>query len=456
MNNKELAIEIIRLVGGKQNIAHLTHCVTRLRMNISDPDLINKTDLKKTPGVLGLAESSGQFQVVLGNRVGEVHAEVVRELQNGSTPEITTAKITLKQQKKNPIAALLDIIAGVFTPILPAIIAAGLIKGVLVLLITYNLVNKNTSTFEIINAVSDAGFFFLPVFLGFTSGLKFGCNPYLGAMLGGILVHPAFNGLMVGGENFVSLFGLPVKTATYASSVLPVILSVWFMSYVEKLLGKIIPSSLKTVFQPLLTIAITLPFMICLFAPVGAVIGKGLATGFVYLYFKAGLLAGALLGGALPFIILTGMHTGFFPVMMESITHTGYDYILAICIASNSAQAGAVFAIYLMAKNKTLRGTAGASAVNAIIGITEPALFGVTARLRKPLIAISIAGAIGGAFMAWFQIGSTGIGTGPLAGLPFFFGPKFTYYVTGCLISFTISFILCRFINFDEKLFEDK
>jgi PTS system beta-glucosides-specific IIC component len=426
-------------------------------MNLRDPALINKEQLKKTSGVLGVAESSGQFQVVLGNRVGSVHDEVVRELNGaGSASSDATSREDIKPPRKNPVSALLDVIAGVFTPILPAIIAAGLIKGVLVLLVTYNLVNKETSTFEIINAVSDAGFFFLPVFLGFTSGLKFGCNPYLAAMLGGILVHPAFNTLMASGAEFVSLFGLPVKTATYASSVLPVILSVWFMSHVERGLSRVIPASLKTVFQPLLTVSITLPFMICLFAPVGAVIGKGLATGFVYLYFKAGLLAGALLGGALPFIILTGMHTGFFPVMMESIAQTGYDYILAICIASNAAQAGAVTAIYFMARNKTLRGTASASAINAIIGITEPALFGITARLRKPLIAVSIAGAIGGAFMAWFQIGSTGIGTGPLAGLPFFFGPKFVYYLAGCLISFITAFVLCRFIRFDEALFTGK
>lgn len=453
MNDSSLAKEIIRLVGGRENIAHLTHCVTRLRMNLHNDQLADRGALKNTQGVLGVAESSGQFQVVLGNRVSTVHEQVKNQLSGTSngTGGAAVPMDSSRGKRKNIFSRFLEVIAGVFTPILPAIIAAGLLKGLIVLLAQYHLVDTASSTYRLIDAVASAGFFFMPVLIGFTSGLKFNCNPYLSALLGAILVHPEL--ITVMSENSViSLFGLPVKTASYAGSVLPVIISVWFMSHVERLLSRVISPSLKTIFQPLLTILITLPFMLCVFAPLGAVAGKGIATGFLLLYMKAGIFAGALLGGTFPFIILTGMHTGFFPVMIESITQTGFDYILAIAIASNSAQAGAVFAVYLLAKNQALRGTAGAAALSAVIGITEPALFGVSARLRKPLIAVSAGGAVGGAFMAWFKVGSAGIGTGPLAGIPFFFGPQFTYYVMGSVLAFFVAMLLCYVIRFDEAI----
>ena len=453
MNDNSLAKEIIRLVGGSENIAHLTHCVTRLRMNLHNDQNADRGALRNTAGVLGVAESSGQFQVVLGNRVGTVYEQVKNELSGttSSEKEVAGASKGRPGARKNIFSRFLEVIAGVFTPILPAIIAAGLLKGLTVLLAQYHFVDTGSSTYRLIDAVASAGFFFMPVLIGFTSGLKFNCNPYLSALLGAILVHPDLIKVM-SEENFISLFGLPVKTASYAGSVLPVIISVWFMSHVEKLLSRVISPSLKTIFQPLLTVLITLPFMLCIFAPLGAVAGKGLATGFLFLYMKAGIFAGALLGGTFPFIILTGMHTGFFPVMIESITQTGYDYILAIAIASNSAQAGAVFAVFLLAKNRALRGTAGAAALSAVIGITEPALFGVSARLRKPLIAVSAGGAVGGAFMAWFRVGSAGIGTGPLAGIPFFFGPQFMHYVMGSVLAFFVAMVLCYMIRFDEAV----
>lgn len=453
MNDTSLAQEILRLVGGSENMSHLTHCVTRLRMNLIDDKLADRGALRNTAGVLGVVESSGQFQVVLGNRVTSVYEQLHKVLNGSLSPASENARsASIPAGKgKNIFARFLEVIAGVFTPILPAIIAAGLLKGLIVLLAQYEIVDTSGTTYRLMDAVASAGFFFMPVLIGFTSGLKFNCNPYLSALLGAILLHPELRVLMES-EEYLSLFGLPVKTANYAGSVLPVIISVWFMSHVEKQLSRVISPSLKTIFQPLLTILITLPFMFCIFAPLGAVAGKGIATGFLFLYMKAGVLAGALLGGAFPFIILTGMHTGFFPVMIESITQTGFDYILAIAIASNSAQAGAVFAVFLLARNKALRGTAGAAAISAVIGITEPALFGVSARLRKPLIAVSIGGAAGGAFMAWFKVGSAGIGTGPLAGMPFFFGPQFMHYVMGSVLAFTVGMVLCYVIKFDESV----
>ncbi len=446
MNNKVLAEKIISLIGNEDNVMHLTHCVTRLRITLIDNNLADKAGLKSLPGVLGVAESNGQLQVILGNRVGDVFAEInLRKITDESKENKP------KESNKNITSVLLDAISGIFSPVIPAIIGAGLLKGIIVLLLTYNAAEKGSQSVEILNAVADAAFYFLPVLLGFSSAKKFGCNAYLGAALGGILIHPALIQLMNSNADFIYLFGLPVKSGIYMSSVLPIILSVWFMSYVERALSRVLMPSLRTVFQPLLTLIITAPVMLALIGPLGAVVGKTLASAFMFLYFKAGIAAGALLGGLYPLVVLTGMHYGFLPIMFESLSHTGFDYIMAIAIAANSAQAGAVLAVFIQTRNSQLKSISGAAAFNAVIGITEPALFGVTAPLRKPLFAVALGGAIGGAFMAYFQIGATGIGTGPLAGLPFFFGPNFIHFIMGCITAFIVSLLATWFIGFDEK-----
>ncbi|HHI0524467.1 TPA: PTS transporter subunit EIIC [Klebsiella variicola] len=450
MNNKEIATKILSRIGGEGNISHFTHCVTRLRITLLKNDLADKNGLKGINGVLGVAESNGQLQVVLGNRVGDVYNEIQNIMQEQH--ETVKPEPHHKGKRKNIISVLLEAISGIFSPIIPAIIGAGLLKGVIVLLTTYHVVEKDSQGLIILNSISDAAFYFLPVLLGFSSAKKFSCNPYLGAVMGAILLHPSLTSLMNSHSGFLSFFGIPLKSTIYISSVLPVILSVWFMSYVEKLLSKILNASLRTVFQPLLTLVISAPVMLIVIAPIGAVLGQSVAAGFMFLYFKTGLLAGAILGGFYPFIIMTGMHYGFLPIMFESISHTGFDYIMAIGTASNAAQSGAALAVFIQARNVQLKGTSGAAAINAMIGISEPALFGVTAPLKTPLIAVALAGAMGGAFMSYFQIGASGIGTGPLAGLPFFFGPNFTKFIIGCLISFSVSFVATWMLKFNENL----
>lgn len=453
MNNKELATKILSEIGNKENISQLTHCVTRLRFFLKDMEKIDREKIKNINGVLGVADSNGQFQVVLGNRVTDVF-QILDQLieQDGVDGEEVTDQpksVTIK----SIIPTVLDSISRIFTPIIPAIIGAGLMKGIIILLMSYNLVDSSTSTFAILDSIASSAFFFLPILLGFSAARNFGCNPFLGATLGGILVQPSLIELFNAHADvgFVDLFGIPVKTAGYGASVLPIIFGVWFMSYVEKGLAKVIPQSLRTVFQPVLTLLITAPVMLAVLAPIGSVVGTSLAQGFMHLYFQAGVFAGILFGASYPFIVLTGMHTGFFPVMMESIRATGFDYIMAIAIASNSAQAGAVLAAYLRAKNPQLKGTAGGAAFNALIGITEPALFGVTIKLPRVLFAVCIAGALGAGYMAMYQVGATGVGTGPLAGIPFFFGDKFHNYVIGCVISFLAALSITYSIGIQEE-----
>lgn len=451
MDSKQIASEILPKIGGKDNIQHSTHCITRLRLTLSSFEAVDKDALALIPGVLGINESSGQLQIILGNRVSDVFDsfEVLIHGENASQQE-SVATSSIQADKKGIVATILDAITGIFSPVIPAIVGAGLLKGIIVMLTTFDIVGADTETIKILTIIGDAAFYFLPVILGVSSAIKFKCNPYIGATLGGILIHPQLAMLMQSSGEYMHLFGLPLKSSIYMSSVLPIILTVWFMHYVERFLSTFIPKSLKSIFQPVLTLMIVAPVMLAVLGPIGSVIGSVIASNFILIYNSVGILAGFLLGGFYAPIVMTGMHYGFLPVMFESLSQTGFDYIMAIGIASNSAQAGATFMVFFMTKNKAFKSLAGGAGVNAIIGISEPALFGVTARLKKPLYAACIGGALGGAVMGLFKVGATGIGTGPLAGLPFFFGPQFGYFLCGCLVAFVSAAILTKMFGFED------
>ncbi|RDZ05234.1 PTS beta-glucoside transporter subunit EIIBCA [Priestia megaterium] len=443
MEHTNLAKDILELLGGEKNVKSVTHCVTRLRLTLYDDALANRDKLEQTNGVMGTNVGGGQFQIILGNKVADVHEEFVKLIDNDNpnTQELNNKKRGLDQ--------VFDAISSIFAPIIPAIIGAGLLKGILVFLTSMKLVSNKSDMYQLLTVFSDAAFYFLPVLLAFSAAKKFNCNQYIAGTLAGILLHPTLVEIMDKGTS-LSFFDIPIKPAIYASSVLPIILGVWFMSYVEKGLIKVIPRVLKSVFVPLLTVLIVAPVVLIALGPLGTIIGNGLGAGFIYLYSKFGILAGLLLGGFYPLIVVTGMHYGLLPVMFQSLSNYGVDYIMAICVAANAGQAGATLAVYLKTKNKDFKAVTATAALNAIIGVTEPALFGVTLKLKRPLIAAAIGGAIGGGIMGAFKVGATGVGTGPLAGLPLFFGATFIYWVIGCVVSFIVGVVLTFIIGFKD------
>jgi len=445
MEHTKLAKDILDLVGGEKNVKSAVHCMTRLRLTLYDNALANRAKLEKINGVMGTNIAGGQFQVILGNKVSHIHKEFV-ELLGGEGQQVQSGGSV---EKKKIVDRFLDTISGIFAPILPAIIGAGLLKGIIISLTFMNAVSTKSDMYQLLTVFSDAAFYFLPILLAFSAAKRFQCNQYVAGALAGVLVHPSLVAIMNKGI-YMHFLGLPIKPSSYASSVLPIILGVWLMSYVEKGLIKVVPQVLRTILVPLLTLLITAPVVLVALGPVGTLIGNGLGAGFIYLYSKFGILAGVLLGGFYPFIVLTGMHIGLMPVMLQSLSKYGVDYIMGIGVASNSAQAGATLAIYLKTKNTDFKAVAGSAALNATIGITEPALFGVTSKLKRPLIAVAIAGALGGGIMGAFKVGATGLGTGPLAGIPLFFGATFIYYVIGCVVSYVVAFILTSIIGFED------
>lgn len=441
MNDKQLAEKIFEYVGGNSNIDSVTHCVTRLRIIVKD---ISKIDQKSIEGlnVIGINLVGTQFQVILGGKVDDVYNEFVKLVSNNKSDN------TVKE-KKSIVSRLVDTLTGIFTPILPAIIGAGLLKGVLLFLSFFGIAKTGSNLYQFLSIFSDASYYFLPMLLAVSSATHFKCNKYVAIAIAGILLHPSFIE-MVASDGPLTLLGLPVFKTTYGSSVLPIILSIFIMSYIEKLFNKIIPNILRTILVPLCTILVIAPIALIVVGPIGSIISNALASNFLSFYMHFGMLAGAIFSGLLPFMIMLGIHNGFTPVMVQCLGTYGVDYLMGLNVASNSAQAGATFAVFLKTKNKDFKSMAGTAALNAIIGITEPALYGITAKLKKPLIAVSIGGAVGGAIAGFFGVTATGMGTGPIAGIPLFMTNTFIYFVISCVAAFIIALVLTFVIGFED------
>ncbi len=442
MTNKELAVKILELVGGKDNITAVTHCITRLRMTIKDSGIIKEDEIKKLPGVMGVNQVESQYQVILGPKVADVFFEF--------EPLVGKAKGNDEQAEKKGIGAMIiDTFTGIFTPILPAIIGAGLLKGVLLFLMFSNVVSAEGDLYRILSIFSDAAYYFLPFLLAASTATHFKCNRYIAMVIAGILVHPDLVTMLSDGTVH-RIFGIPITSASYGSSVLPIILSIVLMSYVEKFFAKVVPNILRTILVPLLTIIVMGIVTILLIGPAGTIISNALASNFLNFYVNYGVIAGALFAGFLPLMVMLGIHNGFTPVMVQSIATYGVEYLMGLNVASNSAQAGATFAVFLKTKNKDFKSMSGTAALNAILGITEPALYGVTAKLKRPLIGVCIGGAVGGAIAGFFHVTATGMATGPIIGIPLFITGTFIYFVISCAIAFVVAFVFVMITGFED------
>lgn len=445
MDQEKVAKEIVALVGGKENIAHVTHCMTRLRFNLHDDQLADKEGLEKTKGVMGTMKSGGQFQVIIGNDVAQVYKEIMKSTD-------IAAKIQGKekglQKKQNPISAIFDVIAGVFTPILPAIAGAGMIKGLLSLAVTFGWMSPEDSTYQILNAIGDGAFYFLPLILAFSAANKFGNNPFVAVAVAAAVLHPQLTALLGTGQS-TSFMGIPVTAVTYASSVIPMVITIWLASYVEKFIDNLIHKSMKLILVPMLTLLIVVPLMLIAIGPIGTIIGNGLASGIIALFDHAGLFAGVLLGGTMSLIIITGMHYALIPIMIGSVAQLGYDYILPIMFVANLAQAGAAFGVFLKSRNKEFKSIAMSTSITATMGITEPAMYGVNMRLKKPFVAALIGGAVSGAFISLFKTKAYIVGgNAGLPGLPILVGETFWYAIIGLIIAFIVGAVMTYILGF--------
>lgn len=443
MNYENLAKEILKNIGGQENISNLTHCATRLRFNLNNVSKANTEKIKKIKGVMGVVDKGGQYQVIIGNDVNYVYKEIIKIANiegNGEYKEVDNHKT---------IAKVIDTITGIFTPILPAITAAGMMKAVLALLTAFKLISTGSQSYQIFNFMADAAFYFLPIFLANSAAKKFKCNPYLAMMLGGILLHPTFvtmvNAAKETGEP-LAIFGLPITLASYSSSVLPIILGIWFMSYVEPIADKISPKAIKFFTKPLITAVISGIVILVVIGPIGYIVSDKVGLGIKTLESYASWLVPTLLGGLTPLLVMTGTHYGLIPIGINNRMTMGYDTIIYPgMLASNVSQGGAALAVAIKSKDKEVKQLASSAGITAVCGITEPALYGINLRFKTPLYASMIGGAVGGLFLGLFRVSNYSGGSPGFLTLPSYIGGEtmmnFVYACIGAVISVFVAFV---------------
>ncbi|PLS09928.1 beta-glucoside-specific PTS transporter subunit IIABC [Bacillus halotolerans] len=445
MDYDKLSRDILQLVGGEENVQRVIHCMTRLRFNLYDNSKADRSQLEQLPGVMGTNISGEQFQIIIGNDVPKVYQAI---LQNSSLSDEKSAGAS--GQKKNVLSAVFDVISGVFTPILPAIAGAGMIKGLVALAVTFGWMAEESQVHVILSAVGDGAFYFLPLLLAMSAARKFGSNPYVAAAIAAAILHPDLTALLSSGKS-ISFIGLPVTAATYSSTVIPILLAIWIASYVEKGIDRITHSSLKLIVVPTLTLLIVVPLTLITVGPLGAILGEYLSVGVNYLFDHAGLVAMILLAGTFSLIIMTGMHYALVPIMINNIAQNGHDYLLPAMFLANMGQAGASFAVFLRSRNKKFKSLALTTSVTALMGITEPAMYGVNMRLKKPFAAALLGGAAGGAFYGVTGVASYIVGgNAGLPSIPVFIGPTFIYAIIGLVIAFVAGTAAAYLIGFED------
>lgn len=458
MDYKNLAVTILEKVGGEKNVNSVGHCATRLRFNLKDDKKADTDFIKSIKGIVGVVNKGGQYQVIIGSDVKDVYRELLKlgTFNNSSSDE--------KDENKGKISKALDTIAGIFFPIVPALTGAGMIKAVLAILMAFKLITVNSTTYQFLNFIGDAAFYFLPVLLASSAAKKFRCNEYMAMAVGGVLLHPTFVTMVANAKKDgigLSLFGMPVTLASYGSSVIPIILAIWFMSYVEPAVDKFMPKPVKMIGTPLLTLIVVAPVTFIAIGPLGIILGNQLGSLINFINSYASWLVPLLVGALTPLMVMVGMHYGLIPLGINSLATTGIDRIAGPgMLVSNVAQGGASLAVAVRTKNASVKQLATSAGITAVLGITEPAMYGISLRFKKPLYAAMIGGGAAGLFLGIMNVGRYAQVAPGLLALPSFMEPSgaIGYLVgasIGCVIAFVVSFVVSFILGIDDPA-EDK
>jgi len=451
MNYNQIAKDIITNVGGSENIKGLTHCFTRLRFELRDSKKAKREVIEHLEGVISVVESGGQFQVVLGTKVTKVYEAIL--------PMVSLEENTAdgSEEKGSVWNRILIAISSMFTPMVPAIAASGLLKGLLTIArITASKHGMDITvnqTYILIMAATDALFYFMPIILAYTSAKVFKANEFIAMALGGTMCYPAVVSLMTG-QDAVSMFGIAITKASYASSVIPIIIGVFILAYIQKFLEKIIPEVLKIILVPGISLLVMIPATFMIFGPIGIYIGNGINFIYTGMMNLSPALCGAFVGGMWCVFVIFGAHRALLPIGINDVAQFGHQNLLAFAGAANFSQGGAALGVMLKTKSKDLKTVAASAAISAsVCGITEPAIYGCNLRLKKPMIYAIICGAIGGAIMGVGGVyGDSFANNGVLTFATYAaFGMKtFIYYLIGVAVSFFGAMGLTYLFGFDD------
>ena len=459
-NYDALAKQVLELVGGRENVASAMHCYTRLRINCKDTSIVDLDAIKQLD-VLGAQFTGEQLQVIIGNEVKEVYEAFIEQsgLQKEAMIDEKLDDVPAKKKWtiKGMLTGIVDAIVTCVIPLIPILIGSGVLQAIVLIIQQFGWLPADSPTLVTINFVANAAFYFLPVFVGFFAAKKFGANVALGAMLGAALIHPTFVSMVTAGDAG-SVFGLPIYSASYSSTIVPIILAVWVMSYVEKFISRYSPKAIRTILEPSLTLIIMIPLTFCLLAPLGAMLSDGFASLLTWFYGIFGPLAVAAFAAIVPWVVMVGIHIGTTAISVTTIAQTGIDaFMMPGFFISNFAQGAACLAVGIKAKTTELRSFAYSCAFsNVVPGISEPGMYGITLRYKTPMVGAMIGAAAGGLYF-----GLTG--TGALQFLPpnIFafvgymgegaFAGNLMNAIIGVVIAMVVAFIATMFLYKPEK-----
>lgn len=452
----QIAKDVLEQVGGKQNISKVLHCQTRLRFNLKDESLAKDDTLESIKGVLGVVRAGGQVQVVVGPEVKDVYAELCKlaDLENTDVDIVPEKKekITFKSVGNG----ILDAISGCMGPAIPAIVASAFFKMLVAILgpDVLNVIAEGNDLYTLFTFVGDAAFYFFPVIVGYTSAKKFNLNPVLGILMGAILLHPTFVGMV--GKSF-TVYGIPCNVQSYASTIVPIILSNWVMSYVARFFDRVVPGSIRSVFSPAFTIAVMLPLALCVFGPAGSFIGQYVVAGLFSLQGVVGFIGIGLIAGLYPILVMTGMHMVLITALFQVFATQGFDSFAAVAVSVSSFSImGVGIGAFLRLKNKEQKALALSYGITAIVaGTSEPTIYGICTKYKRPFIGLLAGGFLGGAYA-----GLTGViepslvpASNVFAALCFL-GKSQMNVINGiiaCVIAFVATAALVYFFGFDKN-----
>ncbi|MGG4404776.1 sucrose-specific PTS transporter subunit IIBC [Geobacillus stearothermophilus] len=456
MNYEHIAKQLIPLLGGKENIISVTHCATRLRLVLKDDKKAEAKDIENIEGVKGAFSSSGQFQIIFGTGVvNKVYEAFVREagIQQGDADAHQEAI----KQKMNPLARFAKTLSNIFVPIIPAIVASGLLMGLLGMMKAFKWVAADSPLYILLDMFSSAAFIILPILIGFSAAKEFGGTPFLGAVIGGIMTHPALLnpwGLAEAKPKYMHFLGFDIAMVGYQGTVVPILLATYVMSKVERGLRKVVPHAVSLLVVPFVTVILTGFITILAIGPLGNLLGDGITKVLNFVYHYGGALAGLIFGGLYSMIVITGVHHSFHAIEANLLAKLGVNYLLPIWSMANVAQGGAGLAVFVKSKRTKTKEIALPAALSAFLGITEPVIFGVNLKYRKPFIAAAIGGALGGAYVVFTNVVANAYG---LTGVPMIaiVAPEgltnLMHYLIGFAIAVVSAFVATFLLKFREE-----
>ncbi|WP_294757528.1 beta-glucoside-specific PTS transporter subunit IIABC [uncultured Lactobacillus sp.] len=454
MKYLDLATDILNYMGGASNIKKVWHCATRLRFNVKDNNKVNQKELEKLKGIIQVVYGHEQWQLVIGTQVAEVYDQLINMKEIKDSKNLIKEKEAKNKERTGFFGLLnkfISFISSLFMPFLNAICGAGVLKGVLALCTTMKWLKETSGTYVLLNAAADSLFYFLPIFIAFNAAKQLKVDRFVSVTIAGALLYPQITTLAT--KNItIKFLGIPVIPMSYSSSVIPIILSIWLLSYLEPMLKRLIPDSLKYVFVALIELVIMVPLTLIVVGPIGSTISSALANSIMTIYNHASLFAGLLIGGLWQVIVMFGFHWMILPLIMSNIAKLGQDPIFPIACAAVMSQAGAALGVFLKAKDNKTKQISGSACIAAIFGITEPTLYGVTLKYKKPFyIAISCS-ALGGIVIGLSNVEAHAFAFPSILSIPTYLGHGFIGEIIGLLISFVGAAILTYFWGLPNEL----